>query len=92
MLYNYVHMIQINISQARQNFSELAQKAYFGEEVVVYRNQIPFIKFIKADQEKPVKKIKFDKKALGLFKHLKGTNIEIADWLRETAWKGNYGD
>lgn len=85
-------MILVNISQARQTLPSLVDKVYQGEEFVIVKNKIPVAQLIPVTS----KKIKIQKKAIipgatRLFSHLKGTNIKIADKLRASAWRGNYG-
>lgn len=85
-------MIQVNISQARQTLPSLVNKVYQGEEFVIVKNKIPVAQLIPIVNKKigtSVKKIV--PKATKLFRYLKGSNIEIADKLRKSAWRGNYG-
>lgn len=86
-------MIQVNISQARQTLPTLVDKVYQGEEYVIVKNKIPVAQLVPVTKEvtKTAKK-KIIYKATRLFSHLKGTNTKIADKLRESAWKGNYGN
>lgn len=86
-------MIQVNISQARQILPSLVDKVYQGEEFVIIKNKIPVAQLIPVTS----KKIKNPKKiiiprATRLFSHLKGSSVKIANQLRESAWRGNYGN
>lgn len=85
-------MIQVNISQARQTLPTLVDKVYQGEEFVIIKNKIPVAQLIPVTNKKikPLIK-KIIPGATKLYSYLKGSNIEIANKLRESAWKGNYG-
>lgn len=86
-------MIQINISQARQMLPSLINRVYQGEEFVIIKNKIPVAQITPLGRKKTAVK---EKKILAdtekLFKHFKGSNVAVADFLRNAAWKGNYGD
>lgn len=90
-------MKQINISEARQNLPSILQQVYEGKEFLVTKNNIPLAKFIKVDSRRVNKpKRKIVPKVFGIWKNRqewKGlSTVEIADRLREQAWKGSYDD
>lgn len=86
-------MIQINISQARQDLPSLINRVYEGEEFIIVKNKIPVAQITPVGKKIALKKEKkLLPQALKLFKHYKGSNIKIANFLRESAWKGKYGD
>ena len=89
-------MNTINISQARQRFLELANRVYAGEEFLVVKNKIPILVMKPIKPEKKVIKRKIDPKIFGMWKDRKDwkglSTVEIANKLREQAWKGNYRD
>lgn len=92
ILYYIVRMIQVNISQARQTLPTLVDKVYRGEEYVIVKNRIPVAQLVPLT--KKVNKIaqkRIISTAIRLFSHLKGSNIKIANELRESAWRGKYG-
>ena len=90
-------MIQINISDARQNFPSLINRVYAGEEFLVVKNKIPVARIISVDKKKKkLTKRQILPEAFGIWKNRpewKGlSTIQIAYKLREQAWKGNYRD
>lgn len=50
-------MIQVNIHEAKTNFSRLIQKVLQGEEIIIARGNKPVAKLIMIDQLKPKRKI-----------------------------------
>ena len=85
-------MIQINISQARQILPSLINRVYQGEEFIIVKNKIPIAQITPVDKKLIKRKEKkILPEARKLFKHLKGSNIKIANFLRDSAWKGTYG-
>ena len=85
----------ISISHARQNLPELVNRVYKGEEFLIIKNKIPMAHL------NPVKKVKkvIKKRIIlpevfGMWKNRKDfkglSTVEIANKLRETAWKGRY--
>jgi len=90
-------MKQINISEARQNLPSILQQVYEGKEFLVTKNNIPLAKFIRVDNRGVKKtKRKIVPKVFGIWKNRtewQGLSaVEIANKLRESAWKGMYGD
>lgn len=88
-------MTTVSVSYARQNFPQLVNRAYAGEEFLVVKNNIPVVTIQKSVQ---INSDRSKKRALssvfGLWKDrpdMKGkTTIEIADELRKKAWYGSY--
>ncbi len=87
----------MNVSQARQRFLELVNRVYAGEEFLITKNKIPVLTISPIRKENKIKKTfkrKIDPKIFGMWKNRKDfkgmSTIEIADMLREKAWKGNY--
>jgi len=62
----------INISEAKAHLSDLVQRAAHGEEIVIAKNNLPFVELV-AYRPKPESKV-----ILGLFK-----NHPAGDALRE---------
>lgn len=89
-------MIQISVSQARQDFLQIANQVYGGEEFLVTKNKIPWLTINPIKKEKRLVKRKVYSKAFGMWKNRKDwkglSTIEIADKLRREAWRGNYDD
>lgn len=86
-------MNQINISQARQILPSLINRAYQGEEFIIIKNKIPVAQIIPVDKKTVLKsEKKLLPQALKLFKRYKGSNIKVANFLRDTAWRGKYGN
>lgn len=84
-------MTTVSVSYARQNFPDLVNRAYAGEEFLVVKNNIPVAKMIPVgDKTARKRKKKIVPGATSLFSHLKGSTIEVADKLRESAWRGTY--
>lgn len=85
-------MTTVTISQARQNLPSLINRVYAGEEFLIVKNKIPMAQI--SPVKKRQKKKKFSRKILPeattLLTHLKGSTIEVADMLRERAWRGSY--
>ncbi len=64
-------MITMNVSQARQRFLEIANRAYAGEEFIVTKNKIPLLTISPIRKEKKIQKIfkrKIDPKVFGMWK------------------------
>ncbi len=89
-------MTQMNISQARQEFLQLINRAFVGEEFIITKNNLPMATILGVKKEKKAVKKKINLKAFGMWKNRKDfkglSTIQIADRLREMAWKGNYAD
>ena len=90
-------MITMNISQARQRFLEIANRTFAGEEFVITKNKIPVLTISPIKKEKKFRvKRKINLRSFGMWKNRKEwkglSTIEIADKLREQAWKGKYDD
>ena len=89
-------MMQVNVSQARQDFLNLANRVYAGEEFLVVKNNIPMLTMKPIRKEKIDRKKKIDLSAFGIWKNRKDfkgmSTIQIADMLRDKAWKGSYAD
>lgn len=85
-------MTQISVSQARQNFLQLANRVYAGEEFLVVKNGIQMLEMRPVRRERKIGKRKILPGATKLMSHLKGTTLEIADKLRRDAWYGKYAD
>lgn len=91
-------MVTVTISQARQDLPSLINRVYAGEEFLIVKNKIPMAQIspVKKRQMKKIFKRKILPEVFGMWKNRKEwkglSTIEIADRLRESAWKGNYGD
>lgn len=86
-------MIQINISEARQTLPSLINRVYQGEKFVIVKNKIPIAQVIPVQKKIILRKEKKILREAGkLFKRFKGSNIKIANFLRDSAWRGTYGD
>ena len=89
-------MIQISVSQARQDFLQIANQVYGGEEFLVTKIKIPWLTINPIKKEKRIIKRRIYSKAFGMWKNRKDwrglSTIEIADKLRRQAWRGNYDD
>lgn len=89
-------MMQVNITEFRQNLPTYLDRVLAGEEFEVTRNRMSVA--VVTPTIKKIKKIKrkIYAKAFGMWKDRKDwkgmSTIEIADMLREKAWKGNYAD
>ncbi len=96
MLYNHVHMISINVSQARQNFSSVIDKVFAGEEFIVMKNNIKVAKIVPIKEIRQIKvKRKIDAKAFGMWKNRWPKNkssVEIVNEWRKEILYGKYGD
>lgn len=94
-MYNYVHMTQISVSQFRQNLPSFINRVFAGEEFLVIKNKIPVATVTPVKKEKIFKK-KIDLSTFGIWKNRKDfkgmSTVQIADSLRDKAWKGNYAD
>ena len=88
-------MIQVNVSQARQDFLNLANRVFAGEEFLVVKNNIPMLTMKPIRKEKIDRKKKIDLSAFGIWKNRwpkSMSSVDIVNKWREEAWKGNYGD
>lgn len=87
-------MNQISVSQARQDFLNLTNRVYSGEEFLVLKNKIPMMVMKPVRLEKRTIRKSNHSKIFGMWKNRKDfvglSTIQIADRLREVAWKGNY--
>ena len=85
-------MIQISISEARQILPSLINRVYQGEEFIIVKNKIPVAQITPVGKKMVLsKEKKLLPEAIKLFTHFKGSNIKIANFLRDSAWKGTYG-
>ena len=92
MLYNN-DMMQVSMSDFRENLPTYSDMVLAGEEFEVLRNRIPVLKVTAIDTPKKViKSRKVMPEALNLLSHLKGSTVEIANKLRKDAWYGKYGN
>lgn len=84
-------MMTVTVSYARQNLPDLINRAFAGEEFIVVKNKIPMARMSPVGN-KAIKKTRkvIVPGATNLLSHLKGSTIEIADALRESAWRGTY--
>lgn len=87
-------MKQLNISDARQNFSKVLENIYFqGEEVLITKNNIPLVKITAIGKTaKLAKERKIIAQAFGIWKDIKGNTADIARQLRKESWVGKYAD
>lgn len=88
-------MITINVSQARQQFLELVNRAYAGEEFIIVKNKIPVAKISAVTPKKGKKKIKrkIPPGVFGMWKDRwpEGTSsVDIVNKWRDVIWKGRY--
>ncbi|TSC85344.1 MAG: hypothetical protein G01um101416_924 [Microgenomates group bacterium Gr01-1014_16] len=83
-------MNQVSVSQARQDFLQLANRVYAGEEFLVVKNGIQMLEMRPVRKEKRVIKKRILPGATKLMSHLKGTTLEVADRLRKEALYGRY--
>lgn len=90
-MYNWI-MTQISVSQARQDFLQLVNRVYAGEEFLVVKNGIQMLEMRPVRKEKRVIKRRILSGATKLMSHLKGTTLEVADRLRRDAWYGKYAN
>ncbi len=89
------NMLQkIDVSDAREKLSSIMDKVYFsGEKFLILRRGIPMAVISGImEYEGKNKKDKIKKKAIksplfGIWRNIKGTNIEINRTLREKAWE-----
>ena len=86
-------MQQISVSDARQQLPSLINRVFAGEEFVISKNNLKIAKLIPFSA--PLTQKKFSKRrilpgATTLFSHLKGSTLEVADKLRESALRGSY--
>lgn len=87
-------MTQVSVSQARQNFLQIANRAYAGEEFVVTKNKIPMLTISPMRKEKPVKR-KIYAKAFGMWKNRwpKGmSSVDIVNEWRRQEETRSYGN
>lgn len=82
-------MNQISISKARQDFLNLANRVFAGEEFLVTKNNIPMMLLKPIRKEKALKR-RILPGATKLMSHLRGSTLEIADKLRKDAWYGKH--
>ena len=88
-------MNQISVSQARQDFLNLTNRVYSGEEFLVFKNKIPMMVMKPIGKEKSDRKKRIDPKVFGMWKNRwpkSMSSVDIVNKWREEAWKGNYGD
>jgi len=84
-------MAQISVSQARQNFLQLANRVYEGEEFLVIKNGIQMLKMSPVRKEKIVTKRKILPGATKLMSHLRGDSVDIVNRWRKREEMRSYG-
>ena len=85
-------MMQISVSQARQDFLKLANRVYAGEEFLVVKNKIPMM-ILKPVKIKKAMKRKIDPKMFGMWKDRWPKNkssVEVVNQWRAQSWRGRY--
>lgn len=87
-------MTQISASQARQDFLQLLNRVYAGEEFLIVKNKIPVASLNPVKKEKKViKKRKILPEAFGMWKDrwpASKSSVDIVNEWREEMWKGRY--
>ncbi|MBI2587673.1 hypothetical protein HYW29_02610 [Candidatus Amesbacteria bacterium] len=87
-------MTQISASQARQDFLQLLNRAYAGEEFLVTKNKLVMAKISPVKKEKTVKfKRRILPEAFGMWKDRwpkSKSSVDIVNEWREEMWKGRY--
>ena len=90
-MYNLT-MIQISISQARQEFLELANRVYSGEEFLVLKNKIPMLMMQPIKSDKSIRRPRFILPgATRLMAHLEGDSVKTVNEWRKREEMRNYG-
>lgn len=85
-------MIQISVSKARQEFLELTNRVYAGEEFLVMKNKIPMLVMRPVKTEKAVRKTRrILPGATRLMAHVKGDSVKIVNEWRKLEEMRNYG-
>lgn len=87
-------MIQISVSQARQDFLQIANQVYGGEEFLVTKNKIPWLTINPIKKEKRIIKRKIYSKAFGMWKNRWPQNkssVDIVNEWRKEILYGKYG-
>ena len=85
-------MIQISVSQARQEFLELVNRVYSGEEFLVVKNKIPMLVMQPVKIQKPARKTRrILPGATRLMSHLKGDSVGIVNQWRKQEEIRSYG-
>ena len=83
-------MTQLSTSQARQDFLQILNRAYAGEEFEVTKNKIVMAWIIPGGRKKRAIKRRILPGATKLMSHLKGSTLEIGDRLRRDVLYGKY--
>ncbi|MEK9201167.1 MAG: type II toxin-antitoxin system prevent-host-death family antitoxin [Patescibacteria group bacterium] len=77
-------MIQLSVSQARNDFLKLANRVYAGEEIVVVKNGVKMMVMSPVKNKKRVIKKRILPGATKLMGHLKGDSVDIVnEWRRQ---------
>lgn len=85
-------MIQISISQARQDFLQIANQVYGGEEFLVTKNKIPMLVMQPIKPEKSARRPRLILPgATRLMAYLKGDSVKIVNEWRKREEMRNYG-
>lgn len=83
-------MVQVNVSDFRENLPSIMDRVIGGEEFEVLRNRMVIARVSPAKKRM---KSKLNLSAFGMWKNRKdmqGPIEEVAARLRERAWKGDY--
>jgi antitoxin (DNA-binding transcriptional repressor) of toxin-antitoxin stability system len=87
-------MIQITISQARQNLPSVVDRALAGEEFVILRNRMPVVKISAVGKNKKVIKRRILPEVFGMWKNRwpksKSSEDIVNEWRKEVLY-GKYG-
>ena len=86
-------MIQVSVTQARQQLPQLLNRVFAGEEFLVVKNKIPVATISPVKREKAVIKKRLIPGATKLMSHLRGDSVDIVnEWRkREEARSYHYG-
>lgn len=84
-------MIQVNVSELRQNLPTFINRVFTGEEFLITKNGLMVAKLTPAKNmiKKPKKRIVLPS-AFGMWKDFKGETVEIVNKWKKEAWRGNY--
>lgn len=84
-------MTQVSASQARQNLPTLLNRAFAGEEFMIFKNKIHLANLVPAGKEKRLIKRRILPGATKLMSHLKGDSVDIVNTWRRREEMRNYG-
>ena len=85
-------MIQISVSQARQDFLQIANQVYGGEEFLVTKNKIPMLVMRPIKPEKSLRRQRIILPgATRLMAHLEGDSVKAVNEWRKREEMRNYG-